>query len=104
MFGDPWSEVGEYAQRSLRESDSLLTVDVVVIGGGQSGLAVGYYLRRTSLSFVILDAGPSAGGAWQHTWDTLRLFSPARWSSLPGPEKHGGPDAYPHRDDVIAYL
>jgi cation diffusion facilitator CzcD-associated flavoprotein CzcO len=79
-------------------------LDVVVIGGGQAGLALGYYLRRTGLSFVILDAGPAPGGAWQHAWPSLRLFSPARWSSLPGWVMPGGPDYYPTRDEVLAYL
>ncbi len=59
-------------------------VDVVVIGGGRAGLATGYYLRRQNLDFVILDARPAPGGAWQHTWDSLHLFSPAAYSSLPG--------------------
>jgi putative flavoprotein involved in K+ transport len=78
--------------------------DVVVIGGGQSGLAVGYYLRRTGLSFAILDAQDRPGGAWLHTWDSLRLFSPARFSSLPGWMMEGGPDYYPTRDEAIDYL
>lgn len=75
-----------------------------MIGGGQSGLAVGYYLRRTDLSFVVLDAQAEPGGAWLHTWDSLRLFSPARYSSLPGRIMDGGPDYYPSRDEVLAYL
>ncbi|UUA74430.1 FAD-dependent oxidoreductase [Cellvibrio sp. QJXJ] len=49
-------------------------VDVVIIGGGQAALSVAYYLRRTDYSFVILDAETSPGGAWQHGWDSLRLF------------------------------
>lgn len=78
--------------------------DVVVIGGGQAGLAVGYHLRRTGLSFVILDAGTSPGGAWRHTWQSLRLFSPAPWSSLPGWPMAGGETTYPGRDEVLDYL
>lgn len=58
--------------------------DVLVVGGGQAGLAAGYYLRRLRVDFVILDAELTAGGAWQHAWDSLRLFSPAGYSSLPG--------------------
>jgi cation diffusion facilitator CzcD-associated flavoprotein CzcO len=83
---------------------SVKTVDVVVIGAGQSGLAVGYFLRRTDLSFVLLDAQPAPGGAWQHGWDSLHLFSPAEHSSLPGwlMPRSAGP--YPHRDEVIRYL
>ncbi|QFR34676.1 ArsO family NAD(P)H-dependent flavin-containing monooxygenase [Ancylobacter sp. TS-1] len=79
--------------------------DVIVIGGGQAGLATAYYLRRAGLSFVILDAGEAAGGAWVHTWDSLHLFSPAAFSSLPGwPMPAGDSDAFPTRDAVIDYL
>lgn len=78
--------------------------DVVIIGGGQAGLATAYYLRRTGLSFEILDAEDGPGGAWRHTWKSLRLFSPARWSSLPGWIMPGGTDTYPPRDELLAYL
>jgi putative flavoprotein involved in K+ transport len=78
--------------------------DVVVIGGGQSGLAVGYYLRRTGLSFIILDNQKEGGGAWLHTWKSLRLFSPSQWSSLPGMIMTGGGNYYPTRDVTIEYL
>ena len=80
------------------------TYDVIVIGGGQAGLAVGYYLRRTGLSFVILDAEVGPGGAWRHGWDSLQLFSPARWSSLPGYIMPGGADYYPNRDELLEYM
>lgn len=71
-------------------------VDVAVIGAGQAGLAVGYFLARAARdvdrgrrpgpapSFVLLDASAHPGGAWPHHWDSLRLFSPAEHSSLPG--------------------
>ena len=78
--------------------------DVVVVGGGQSALAVGYYLRRTGLSYAILDDGTAPGGAWQHTWTSLRLFSPAQWSSLPGRLMPGGTSYYPTRDEALTYL
>jgi cation diffusion facilitator CzcD-associated flavoprotein CzcO len=78
--------------------------DVVVVGGGQSGLAVGYYLRRTGLSYTILDDAREPGGAWQHTWESLRLFSPAQWSSLPGRLMPGGTSYYPTRHEALAYL
>ncbi|MFF0479401.1 ArsO family NAD(P)H-dependent flavin-containing monooxygenase [Streptomyces sp. NPDC004284] len=80
-------------------------VDVVVIGGGQSGLAAGYHLRRLGLDFVVLDAQPTPGGAWQHTWDSLHLFSPAAFSSLPGrlmPPQPG--ETYPDAAHVVSYL
>jgi len=78
--------------------------DVIVIGGGQSGLAAGYYLRRTGLSYIILDNQEEPGGAWLHAWKSLRLFSPAQWSSLPGMIMTGGSDYYPTRDVTLAYL
>ncbi|MFF9141002.1 ArsO family NAD(P)H-dependent flavin-containing monooxygenase [Streptomyces albogriseolus] len=79
--------------------------DVVVVGGGQSGLAAGYHLRRLGVDFVVLDAQSAPGGAWQHTWDSLRLFSPAAHSSLPGrlmPAQQG--ETYPDAGHVVDYL
>lgn len=79
-------------------------LDVVVIGGGQAGLACGYFLKRAGLRFSILDGEVKPGGAWLHAWDSLRLFSPAQWSSLPGWPMPASPDGYPDRDAVIEYL
>ena len=79
-------------------------VDVVVIGGGQAALATAYFLRRTGLSFVLLDAEAAPGGAWQHAWKSLRLFSPASWSSIAGRQMPADTAGYPTRDDVIDYL
>ncbi|WP_060887038.1 ArsO family NAD(P)H-dependent flavin-containing monooxygenase [Streptomyces caniscabiei] len=79
--------------------------DVVVMGGGQSGLAAGYHLRRLGVDFVVLDASSAPGGAWRHAWDSLRLFSPAAYSSLPGrlmPIQQGA--EYPDAAHVVAYL
>src|SRR6187399_1642272 len=78
--------------------------DIIVIGGGQAGLAMGYYLKRAGLSYIILDNQKEPGGAWLHTWKSLRLFSPAQWSSLPGMIMAGGADCYPTRDVTIEYL
>ena len=79
-------------------------VDVVIVGGGQSALAVAYFLRRTPLSFVILDAEQAPGGAWRHGWNSLRLFSPATWSSIPGWMMPPTQEGYPSRNHVIDYL
>lgn len=79
------------------------SVDVLIIGAGQSALATAYFLRRAGVSMCLLDANPAPGGAWQHTWNSLQLFSPAQWSSLPGwpmPPTSG----YPTREDVVSYL
>ncbi len=79
--------------------------DVVVIGGGQAGLAVGWYLRRrTELSFVILDDQDAPGGAWRHTWPSLRLFSPSSHSSLPGRLMPSTGAENPDAAHVIDYL
>ena len=78
--------------------------DVVVIGGGQAGLAIGYYLSKTKLNYVILDENPKAGGAWLHTWDSLSLFSPSNNSSLPGWFMPKSQFEYPTKNEVIDYL
>lgn len=80
-------------------------VDVLVIGGGQAGLAAGYYLRRAGADFAIIDAQDRPGGAWPHVWPSLRLFSPAQYSSLPGRMMPVPPDGgYPSAADTVAYL
>lgn len=78
--------------------------DVVIIGGGQSGLACGYFLRRTQLKYIILDEQSEPGGTWLHTWDSLRLFSPAEHSSLPGWLMPKSNEAYPSKKHTIDYL
>ncbi|MEE2061784.1 ArsO family NAD(P)H-dependent flavin-containing monooxygenase [Rhodococcus artemisiae] len=83
---------------------SMIDVDVVVVGGGQAGLAAGYYLRRGGHEFVILDDQPAPGGAWPHTWPTLRLFSPAEYAALPGWPMPPWPDGFPPIRHVIEYL
>lgn len=79
--------------------------DVIVIGSGQAGLAVGYYLRRAKLDFIILDNQPRSGGAWQNFWPSLRLFSPASVSSLPGRMMTSAKDkSSPYLEDVLSYF
>ena len=83
----------------------------MVIGGGQAGLATGYYLRRTGMEpgrdFVVLDAAERPGGAWPRMWEGLRLFSPSSFSSLPGwmmPAWNDAELGYPPREHVVDYL
>jgi putative flavoprotein involved in K+ transport len=78
--------------------------EVVVIGGGQAGLAMGYFLKQQGRNFVILEAADSIGAAWRARWESLTLFTPRRYNSLPGLPFPGDPDGYPNRDEVIAYL
>lgn len=79
-------------------------VDALVIGAGQAGLAAARAFRRAGVATVVLEAGPAPVGSWPNYYDSLRLFSPARYSALPGLPMTGDPDRYPHRDEVIAYL
>lgn len=76
----------------------------VVIGGGQAGLAAGYYLKKYDLSFLIVEACSEPVGSWPYYYDSLKLFSPAKYSSLPGYPFPGGGNRYPSRDEVISYL
>ncbi|QDQ26086.1 monooxygenase [Chitinimonas arctica] len=78
--------------------------DVIIIGAGQAGLAAGHYLQGTGYRFQILEAGERASGAWRGYYDSLTLFSPAKYSSLPGRAFPGDPDRYPKRDEVADYL
>jgi putative flavoprotein involved in K+ transport len=78
--------------------------EVVVVGGGQTGLAIGYHLAQQGRDFTILEAAAEPAAAWRQRWDSLRLFTPARYDALPGLAFPGDPDRYPGRDDVVAYL
>lgn len=78
--------------------------DVIIIGGGQSALACGYFLRRTDANYEILDASTTCGGAWLYAWDSLTLFSPPEHSSLPGWVMPTSEGEFPTREEVISYL
>lgn len=78
--------------------------DVVVIGAGQAGLACGWHLKQQGLNFILLDEQMRPGGNWRHYYDSLELFSPAVYSSLPGMPFPGTPGHYPSRDEVVCYL
>jgi putative flavoprotein involved in K+ transport len=78
--------------------------DVVVIGGGQAGLAVGYHLAQRGLRLIILDANQHIGDAWRNRWDSLRLFTPARCDGLPGMPFPALGYTYPTKGAMAAYL
>lgn len=77
--------------------------DVVIIGAGQAGLAMGYHLKQTSMSFLILDKGNEIGQSWKERYDSLTLFTPYSYSSLPGLAFKGA-GRYPTKDEVAEYL
>ena len=79
-------------------------LDVLVIGGGQAGLAMGYHLAQSGRSFQIVDAGAEIGHVWRSRWDSLRLFTSGRYDNLPGLPFPAAPDAYPGKDDIADYL
>ena len=78
--------------------------DVIVIGGGQAGLATGYYLARRGLRFTILEAHERIGESWRRRWDKLRVFTSARYDSLPGMPFPAPPHSFPSKDEVADYL
>jgi putative flavoprotein involved in K+ transport len=80
------------------------TLDVLVVGGGQAGLVMGYHLKQRGLRFKILDAGPEVGDTWRRRWDSLTLFTSARYDDLPGMPFPAAGDTYPGKDDVADFL
>ncbi len=78
--------------------------EVIVIGGGQAGLSVGYHLQRQGVPFVILDARARIGDAWRERWDSLRLFTPRRYNGLDGMRFPGVANDFPTKDEMADYL
>ena len=79
-------------------------INTVVIGGGQAGLSVGYHLKQRGIPFVILDASARVGDAWRHRWDSLRVFTPAKFAGLDGFRFPDRPNAFPTKDQMADYL
>ena len=79
------------------------SIDVAIIGGGQEAMSVAYSLRRTSRSFLVLDAEDGPGGAWRHGWVPAPILSRAR-ELVPGWPMPATHNEFPTRDDVIEYL
>jgi putative flavoprotein involved in K+ transport len=91
-------------QERKRSSSDVERHEVVVIGGGQAGLSVGYHLARRGVPFVILDASPRIGDAWRERWDSLRLFTPRRYDALDGMPFPGAANDFPTKDEMADYL
>ena len=88
----------------MEDAGSSERFETVVIGGGQAGLAVGYHLARRGRPFVILDANERIGESWRSRWDSLRLFTPARYSGLPGWRFPAEPGSIPTKNEVADYI
>ena len=78
--------------------------DTIVVGGGQAGLSAGWHLQERDVDFVIVDAQRRLGDVWRNRWDSLRLFTPAKYSGLPGMPFPATPGHFPDKDEVADYL
>src|SRR5690242_2651628 len=92
------------AREAAAMPDGTQPYEVAVIGGGQAGLALGYHLAQQGRRFLILERDQDLAPAWRERWDSLKLFTPRAYDSLPGLEFPGDPEGYPARDEVVAYL
>ena len=79
-------------------------LDTIVVGAGQAGLSAGYHLAKRGLAFAILDADPRIGDHWRNRWDSLRLYSPARYDSLPGMRFPAPSSHWPTAREMADYL
>jgi putative flavoprotein involved in K+ transport len=95
---------GHIEEQSRRTTAHLEHFDTVIIGGGQAGLATGYHLEKRGLPFVILDANERVGDAWRKRWDSLRLFTPARYDGLQGWSFPAPAVSFPTKDEMADYL
>ncbi len=80
------------------------TLDILVIGAGQAGLALGYHLKTTSFTFQVVDCHKRIGDSWRKRYDSLVLFTPRAYSALPGLVVPGDPEEYPTKDEIADYL
>jgi putative flavoprotein involved in K+ transport len=102
--GKPNGEMSGATAEARPPAQAIDDVEVAVIGAGQAGLAMGNFLRGQGRRFVILERADEIAPAWRERWDSLTLFTPRRYSALPGLPFSGDPDGYPSRDEVIVYL
>jgi putative flavoprotein involved in K+ transport len=79
-------------------------LDTIIIGGGQAGLTLGHYLKEQQRKFLILDANQRGGDAWRGRWDSLRVFTPAKYDGLPGEPFPADPLSFPTKDELAGYL
>ena len=78
--------------------------DVIIVGAGQAGLAIGYYVKQAGLSFLLLDSHKRIGDSWRKRYNSLVLFTPRKYSSLAGMPMSGSPEGFPAKDEIANYL
>ncbi len=98
------STYGDVQDQGRHPAGSTEYVETVIIGGGQAGLSVGYHLARRGRPFVILEGNERIGDSWRKRWDSLRLFTPARYDGLPGLRFPAAAWSFPTKDEVADYL
>jgi putative flavoprotein involved in K+ transport len=91
-------------EQTLASSRMDESFDTIVIGGGQAGLAAGYFLARQHENFMILDENPRTGDSWRKRWDSLRLFTPSKFNNLPGSRFPRPADYLPTKNEAADYL
>jgi putative flavoprotein involved in K+ transport len=89
---------------AIREAETMEYIETVIVGGGQAGLTTGYHLKQRGRDFVILDANERIGDAWRKRWDSLRLFTPARYNGLAGMPFPAPAYSYLTKDEMADYL
>src|ERR671917_329309 len=104
LVGDPLTQPEILEPELMTHGGSVRRFDTIVVGGGQAGLSAGYYLAEQRTNFVILDAADRVGDAWRRRWDSLRLFTPARYDGLPGMPFPAPGGYYPTKDEMADYL
>lgn len=78
--------------------------NLIIIGAGQAGLTMGYYLKQEGYNFLLLEAGKRVGDSWRNRYDSLQLFTPRSYSSLPGMALIGEKNEFPYKDEIATYL
>lgn len=81
-----------------------MMLDAIIVGAGQAGLAMGYYLKQERYNFLLLEAGNRIGDSWRKRYESLQLFTPRAYSSLPGMALIGEKNGFPYKDEVASYL
>jgi putative flavoprotein involved in K+ transport len=104
LKGVEMSVRGGVRGRGRRSAEDVERFETLIIGGGQAGLAVGYHLATQGCSFVILEANERIGDSWRKRWDSLRLFTPARYNGLDGFPFPADDWSFPTKDEMADYL